>query len=78
MANEGSTNLQDEFVEMLTPVGDGPNFLLLTPTPVPDSKHSNIQSVSVLSLPIVENNDVDQQNEEKKVKGDRKGKICCN
>ncbi|KAK4717611.1 hypothetical protein R3W88_015949 [Solanum pinnatisectum] len=56
MAKEDSLfemELHDEFVEMVTPVGE-PNFRLLSPTRVSHSNCCNIQSVSVLPLPTVD------------------------
>ncbi|KAG5568163.1 hypothetical protein H5410_064822 [Solanum commersonii] len=67
MAKEDSSSemeLHDEFVEMVTPVGE-PNFHLLSPTPVSHSNCCNIQSVSVLPLPIVDHSVVDRRNEER-------------
>ncbi|KAG5629931.1 hypothetical protein H5410_001648 [Solanum commersonii] len=54
----------DEFVEMLTPVGE-PNFHLLSPTPVSDSNCCNIQSVSFLPLSTIDHSGVDRQMEER-------------
>uniref|UniRef100_M1DZH5 Ulp1 protease family, C-terminal catalytic domain containing protein n=1 Tax=Solanum tuberosum TaxID=4113 RepID=M1DZH5_SOLTU len=67
MAKEDSSyemELHDEFVEMVTPVGE-PNFRLLSPTPVSHSNCCNIQSVSVLPLPTVDHSVVDRRNEER-------------
>lgn len=52
MAKEDSSTemeLHDKFIEMVTLVGE-PNFLLLSPTHMPNSNCCNIQSVSVLPL----------------------------
>ncbi|KAH0769827.1 hypothetical protein KY290_013808 [Solanum tuberosum] len=54
----------DEFVEMVTPVGE-PNFHLLSPTPVSDSNCCNIQSVCVLPLSTIDHSGVDRQTEER-------------
>ncbi|WMV27223.1 hypothetical protein MTR67_020608 [Solanum verrucosum] len=54
----------DEFVEMVTPVGE-PNFHLLSPTPVSDSNCYNIQSVCVLPLSTIDHSGVDRQTEER-------------
>ncbi|KAG5609499.1 hypothetical protein H5410_020780 [Solanum commersonii] len=54
----------DEFVDMVTPVGE-PNFHLLSPTPVPDSNCCNIQSVSFLPLSTIDHSGVDRQTEER-------------
>ncbi|KAG5582742.1 hypothetical protein H5410_053369 [Solanum commersonii] len=54
----------DEFVEMVTPVGE-PNFHLLSPTPVSDSNYCNIQSVCVLPLSTIDHSGVDRQTEER-------------
>ncbi|KAG5595529.1 hypothetical protein H5410_036761 [Solanum commersonii] len=54
----------DEFVEMVTPVGE-PNFHLLSPTHVSDSNCCNIQSVSFLPLSTIDHSGVDRQTEER-------------
>ncbi|KAH0680080.1 hypothetical protein KY284_021165 [Solanum tuberosum] len=54
----------DEFVEMVTPVGE-PNFHLLSPTPVSDSNCCSIQSVCVLPLSTIDHSGVDRQTEER-------------
>ncbi|WMV45437.1 hypothetical protein MTR67_038822 [Solanum verrucosum] len=54
----------NEFVEMVTPVGE-PNFHLLSPTPVSDSNCCNIQSVCVLPLSTIDHSGVDRQTEER-------------
>ncbi|KAG5604167.1 hypothetical protein H5410_025659 [Solanum commersonii] len=67
MVKEDSSSemeLHDEFVEMVTPIGE-PNFRLLSTTPVSHSNCCNIQSVSVLPLPTVDHSVVDQRNEER-------------
>ncbi|KAH0765058.1 hypothetical protein KY285_000929 [Solanum tuberosum] len=67
MAKEDSSSemeLHDEFVEMVTPVGE-PNFRLLSPAPMSHSNCRNNQSVSVLPLWTVDHSVVDRQNEER-------------